>query len=44
MVFIAMTLLERSGARMIVSNRSGGGAVIDLTWPREALELIGKTE
>jgi two-component system sensor histidine kinase RegB len=43
-VFIAMTLLERTGARMTVSNRRGGGAVIDLIWPREALELIGKTE
>ena len=43
-VFIAKTLLERSGARMTVSNRGSGGAAIELIWPREALELTGEME
>jgi two-component system, sensor histidine kinase RegB len=37
-VFIAKTLLERSGARLQFSNRPGGGAVVRVTWPRQALE------
>jgi two-component system sensor histidine kinase RegB len=42
--FIAQTLLERSGATIALSNRSGGGngpatgAVVTITWRREAIE------
>ena len=39
--FIAKTLLKRSGARVACSNRRQPetGAVIRITWPREALEV-----
>ncbi len=37
-VFIAKTLLERTGARVGFANRSSGGAVVDIHWPRRALE------
>lgn len=37
-VFIAKTLLERSGARLRFTNRRGGGAVVLVTWPRAALQ------
>lgn len=40
-VFIAKTLLERSGARLRFSNRPGGGAVVTVSWPRRALEHGG---
>lgn len=36
-VFIAKTLLERTGAAMFISNCSGGGAQFEMIWPREAL-------
>ena len=36
-VFIAKTLLERTGAQMVISNRKTGGAQFELIWPREAL-------
>ena len=38
--FIAKTLLERSGARLDLSNREGppGGAVVAVTWPRARFE------
>jgi two-component system sensor histidine kinase RegB len=39
--FIAKTLLERSGARLALENRSppGRGAVVRIIWPRKALEV-----
>lgn len=39
-LFIAKTLLERSGARVTWRNRTGGetGAVAEVTWPRAAME------
>lgn len=39
-VFIAKTLLERSGARLDFSNRRtpARGAVVTITWPRDELE------
>ena len=39
-LFIAKTLLERSGARVVVGNRRKGarGASVALTWSRDALE------
>jgi len=38
--FIAKTLLERSGATLALANHGGGrsGAIVRLTWPREAFE------
>ena len=36
-VFIAKTLLERTGANVKFSNRRGGGAEVVITWPRSAL-------
>lgn len=38
-LFIAKTLLERSGANLTFSNRPGGGARVDVTWPRTAMEM-----
>ena len=37
-VFIAKTLLEHTGARVVFSNRGGGGARVAITWPRAILE------
>jgi len=37
-VFIAKTLLERTGARLRFSNGAGGGALVTVTWPRRLLE------
>jgi len=36
--FIAKTLLERTGAKVTFGNERPGGAVIQVEWPREALE------
>ncbi len=36
-VFIAKTLLERTGARVEFGNRRGGGAKVDISWPRDQL-------
>ncbi|MBL4732180.1 MAG: ActS/PrrB/RegB family redox-sensitive histidine kinase [Rhizobiaceae bacterium] len=41
-LFIAKTLLERSGATIIFGNVGAGqgeGAIVSITWPREAIEL-----
>lgn len=35
-IFIAKTLIERSGGRMAFGNRRGGGARVTITWPRGA--------
>ena len=37
-VFIAQTLLERTGARVEFDNRVDGGAEVVVTWPRHRLE------
>jgi two-component system sensor histidine kinase RegB len=37
-VFIAKTLLERTGAEVVFGNRRDGGARIAITWPRPLLE------
>jgi two-component system sensor histidine kinase RegB len=39
-LFIAKTLLERSGARMSVDNATGSdrGAIVRLAWPRTVFE------
>jgi len=36
-VFIAKTLLERTGANLNFSNQRGGGAEVVITWPKSAL-------
>jgi two-component system sensor histidine kinase RegB len=42
-VFIAKTLLERTGAELNISNRSTGGAQCEMIWPRDALLTEPKT-
>ena len=37
-LFIAKTLLERTGARLRFSNAPEGGARVELTWPRARIE------
>ena len=37
-LFIAKTLLERSGAAMKMENAPEGGAIVKITWPRLAFE------
>ena len=37
-IFIAKTLLERTGARLAFENLAGGGAVVRISWPRRAIE------
>ncbi len=41
-IFIAMTLLERSGAQIEMTNRPGpkAGAMVKITWPREAFYRV----
>ena len=41
-VFIAQTLLGRTGARIRFANRRGRGAQVDVTWNRSMLEVISK--
>jgi two-component system sensor histidine kinase RegB len=36
--FIAKTLLERTGAQLEFRNDRGGGAVVAIRWPRDAIE------
>lgn len=42
-VFIAKTLLERTGADLRFANRPGGGAKVAVTWPRDILETSEET-
>ena len=37
-IFIATTLLERTGGRLRFSNRAGGGAQVDIRWLRSHIE------
>jgi two-component system sensor histidine kinase RegB len=37
-IFIAKTLLERSGARLAFDNAPAGGARVTITWPRSAAQ------
>lgn len=43
-LFIAKTLLERTGARLTFANDRGGGAVVVVAWPRGALAPEGPSE
>ena len=36
-VFIAKTLLERTGGELLISNRKTGGAQFEMVWPRDVL-------
>ena len=37
-LFISKTLLERTGARVVFDNQSGGGANVSIVWPKEAVK------
>jgi two-component system sensor histidine kinase RegB len=37
-IFIATTLIERTGGRLTFSNRREGGAQVDVRWPRQLIE------
>ncbi|WP_419816298.1 ActS/PrrB/RegB family redox-sensitive histidine kinase [Glacieibacterium sp.] len=37
-IFIATTLLERTGGRIVFANRDGGGARVDVRWQRAHIE------
>ena len=41
-IFIARTLLQRSGASITFQNSDVGGAVVEVFWRRETLEAQGK--
>jgi len=45
-VFIARTLLERTGAKVSFTNRifPDHGAVVQINWPRERFEAIESLE
>lgn len=40
-IFIATTLLERTGGRLAFSNRASGGAQVDIRWARSHIEVQG---
>jgi two-component system, sensor histidine kinase RegB len=39
-IFIATTLIERTGGRLSFGNRPDGGARVEVRWPREDFEFI----
>ena len=43
-IFIAKTLLERTGASMSFFNGRRNGARIVITWPRDVLEALGSDQ
>lgn len=43
-IFIATTLLERTGGRLAFSNLSEGGARVELRWVRSDMEVVKKPE
>lgn len=42
-VFIATTLLGRTGAEIVFENEEGSGAVVDIAWERKRIEERGDT-
>ncbi|MFI5014803.1 MAG: ActS/PrrB/RegB family redox-sensitive histidine kinase [Hyphomicrobiales bacterium] len=40
-LFIAKTLLERSGATLAATNLANGGALLTVVWPRQVFEVPG---
>jgi two-component system sensor histidine kinase RegB len=43
-LFIAKSLLERSGATLTATNAPEGGAVLTVAWPRELFEVLATEE
>ena len=43
-LFIAKSLLERSGATLVATNAPDGGAVLTVNWPRHLFEVLGASE
>jgi two-component system, sensor histidine kinase RegB len=43
-LFIAKSLLERSGATLTATNSQDGGAVLTVAWPRQLFEVPGTRE
>jgi two-component system sensor histidine kinase RegB len=43
-LFIAKSLLERTGARLTFANDAGGGAVAVVAWPRSAFAMPSSPE
>jgi two-component system sensor histidine kinase RegB len=41
-IFIAQSLLERSGARLVFENLPEGGAHVAILWNRANLEMVEK--
>jgi two-component system sensor histidine kinase RegB len=41
-IFIAQSLLERSGAKLIFDNLPEGGAHVAISWNRANLEMVEK--
>src|SRR6267143_4749987 len=41
-IFIAQSLLERSGARLVFDNLTDGGAHVAISWNRANLEMVEK--
>lgn len=41
-IFIAKTLLERSGAELRFSNRQAGGALVEITWRRDRIDATSR--
>jgi two-component system sensor histidine kinase RegB len=39
-IFIARTLLSHHGANLEFSNDPAGGAVVEIRWPRDRLEVV----
>jgi two-component system sensor histidine kinase RegB len=39
-IFIAQTLLARTGAQLSFGNRQEGGAVVEIRWPRAVIEGV----
>jgi two-component system sensor histidine kinase RegB len=41
-IFIAQSLLERSGARLVFDNLAEGGAHVAISWNRANLETVDR--
>ena len=39
-IFIAQTLLARTGAEVLFRNQQGGGAFVTIRWPRSKIESV----
>jgi two-component system sensor histidine kinase RegB len=42
-IFIATTLLERTGGHVRFGNRAGGGAEVDIRWPRSHIDINARS-